>query len=226
MLKPKKKITKRELKQDKFVIFTLKAKDYIEENARKLLRIGIGILIFIILVFFYIRSKHNANIQANSLLGEAQLALQLGDSDRALKTLKQLVEDYDGVTAAGQGCFLLAKLYWEQDDTTNAKIYFKKYIDDYGDDDLLFSAALAGYADCLLKEGNIKKAAEHYEKAARVNRELPLTPSYLFSAASAYLEIQDYQKARKLAEDIIQNFENSEYKTQAEVLLYKIQFST
>jgi len=50
------------------------------------------------------------------------------------------------VTAAGQGCFLLAKLYWEQDDTTNAKIYFKKYIDDYGDDDLLFSAALAGYA--------------------------------------------------------------------------------
>jgi len=52
MLKPKKKITKRELKQDKFVIFTLKAKDYIEENARKLLRIGIGILIFFFLYSF------------------------------------------------------------------------------------------------------------------------------------------------------------------------------
>ena len=34
MIKPYKKISKRELKQDKFVTYTLKTKEYVENNAR------------------------------------------------------------------------------------------------------------------------------------------------------------------------------------------------
>ena len=219
MLKAKKKITKRELKEDKFVLFTIKVKDYIEDNAKLLMQMGIGLLIVIILVSFYVRSKKTANIEANTLLGKAQLANMQGNVNTAETVLKQLVEDFDGVTASGQGCFLLAKIYWEKDDTTNSKVYFKKYFEDYAEDNLLTSAAFAGYADCLLQEGNVKAAAEHYEQASKVDRQLPQTPSYLFSAASAYLEVQDFEKAKKLANDIVENYSTSDYKRKAEILL-------
>ncbi len=219
MLKPKKKVTKRELKQDKFVLFTLKAKNYIEDNARLLARVGIGLLILIVLVSFYVRSKRSASVEASALLGEAQLAYNLGDSKRAESVLKKLIDEYEGVTPAGQGCFMLAKMYWEKDDFTNAKIYFKKYIDDYAEDDILTAAALSGYADCLVKENKIAEAAQYYEKAGHVNQDDPMTPSYLYSAAWAYMEAGQPKKAEKLAEEIIKNFEKSEYKKRAEVLL-------
>ncbi|GAB4379145.1 MAG: hypothetical protein Kow0042_28230 [Calditrichia bacterium] len=225
MLKPKKKITRRELKEDKFVTFTLKARDFIEENAKLLVRVGIGVLILIILVSFYVRSKRSANIQANALLGEAQLLMMQGDTSRVETLLKQLVEDYSGVTAAGQGCFLLGKLYWEKEDFTQAETYFKKYIDDYADDDLLTASALAGYADCLFQKGEIREAARNYEKAGRINRELPLSASYLYSAARAYMDIQETEKARALAEEIIKNYETSDFKDKAEILLNMIKYN-
>jgi predicted negative regulator of RcsB-dependent stress response len=225
MLNPKKKLSKRELKEDKFVTFTLKAKDFVEENSKLLVRAAIGSLIAVILLTLYINSKKSANVEANSLLGEAQLAIQLNDDSRAEEVLTRLVENFDGVNAAGQGCFLLAKKYWEKDDFVNAKKYFKKYMDDYASDDLLFSGALAGYADCLFNENAKSEAAVYYERAARVDRDLPSTPSYLFSAALAYLESDNLEKARELAEDIVNNFEDSNFKEKAEILLYKIKFS-
>ena len=219
MLKPKKKVTKRELKQDKFVLFTLKAKNFIEDNARILMRVAVGVLILIVLVSFYVRSKRSASVEASAMLGEAQLAYNLGDVKRTETVLKTLINEYEGVTAAGQGCFFLAKLYWERDDFANAKIYFKKYIDDYAEDDILTAAALAGYADSLIKENNIAEAAKYYEKAGKVNPDDPMTPSYLYSAAWAYLESGKPRKAEELAQEIVEKYQKSKYKKQAEVLL-------
>jgi tetratricopeptide (TPR) repeat protein len=221
MLKPKKKvkITKKELKQDKFVIFTLKAKDYIETHTKLITQVSVGILVLIVLITLYVRSKHNANIQANAMLGEAQIAQTTGNMQRAEEVLKQLVDEYDGTRAAGDGCFMLAKLYWERNDTTNAKTYFKKYFDDYADDDLLTAAAMAGYADCLMWEKNPAEAAKYYEKAARVNKNNPLTPSYLYSAAAAYYDAGNFSKARELAQELVDNYKNSQYKLQAEIII-------
>ncbi len=225
MLKPKKKvkITKKELKQDKFVIFTLKAKDYIETHTKLITQVSVGILVLIVLITLYVRSKHNANIQANALLGEAQIAQTTGNMQRAEEVLKQLVDEYDGTRAAGDGCFMLAKLYWERNDTTNAKTYFKKYFDDYADDDLLTAAAMAGYADCLMWEKNPAEAAKYYEKAARVSKDNPLTPSYLYSAASAYYDAGNFRKARELAQELVDNYKNSQYKLQAEIIIRMVE---
>ncbi len=218
MLKPKKRITKRELKEDKFVLYTIKAKDFIESHAKLLIQIGVGVLIVIILVSFYVRSKRTASVEANALLGEAQLVMNQGNTDKAQELLQQLATDYEGVTAAGQGTFLLAKLYWKQDDCENATLYFKKYFDEYGNDDLLTSGAYAGYADCLLEEGKVQEAAENYEKAANVKKNLPLAASYLFSAAQAYQQLENWSKVKQLTGEIIENYSDSQYKTQAEIL--------
>jgi TolA-binding protein len=219
MLKPYRRITKKELKQDKFLTYTIKSKEFIEKNSRTLMYGGVAILVVILLTSFYMNSKRQANFEAVELLGKAQFTIMKGDLTNGEAELKTLVENYDGVTAAGQGCFLLAKFYWRQDDLANAKIYFKKYIDNYSDDDLLTSAAYAGYADCLVSENNLAEAAKNYEKAARVDKDLPQAPDFLYSAAKVYVDINDLEKGKELATDIVENYPTSEFKQKAEILL-------
>jgi TolA-binding protein len=224
MLKPYKKISKRELKEDKFVTLTIQVKEYLEKNGKMLMYAGLAVVVIIFLVSFFIRSKKQANVTANELLGKASFSFSQGNESGGETQLKELIQNYDGVTAAGQGCYLLAKYYWQKDDFTNAKIYFKQYLDDYAEDPLLSSGAHAGFADCLYQEGNLEEAARHYENAARVDKNLPMAPSYLFSAAKCFIELNDLTKAKGLAAEIIENYEDSEYKSRAEYLLNVIKY--
>ena len=226
MLKPKKKLTKRELKQDKFILYTLKAREYAEEHARTLMYAGIGILVLILIVTLYINSRRSAAEHANQLYGEALFEYNRMNQSKAKEMLKQLLEEYSGTKYAGQGCFLLAKIYWQNDQYDSAKIYFRQYIDDYADDKLLTAAALAGYGDCLLSEGNTAEAAVYYERAAKVDTDNPLAASYFYSAARAYFETGNKDKARTLAQRVVDDYDRSVYKGKAEVLLNMIKLKT
>jgi outer membrane protein assembly factor BamD (BamD/ComL family) len=219
MLKPYKRISKRELKQDKFVTMTIKAKEYVEAHSRLIMYGTIALLAVIVIVSFLARSKRQANVAANELLGKAAFTLSQGNMQQGETQLKELIDNYSGVTAAGQGCFLLAKYYWQKNDYTNAKLYFEKYLDEYSDDELLTAAAYAGYGDCLSQEGKTLEAAKNYEKAARVDKDSPQTPAYLFSAAQAYMTANELTKAQKMAQEIVKDHAKSEFKNKAEILI-------
>jgi len=55
-----------------------------------------------------------------------------------------------------------------------------------------------------------------------VDTESPQAPSFYYSAARAFLDAKDYQNARKVASIIVDNYDKSEYKTKAEILLNMI----
>ncbi len=224
MLKKKKKITKKELKQDKFVLFTLQAKQFFDEHQKTIFQIGTVAIVLIALLTFYINSKRSATEKANSFLGQAQIEWQMGNKDRAITLLKELIQRYEGTGPAGQGTFLLARIYWQDGNYTEAKKYFKKYIDDYGDDRILTPAAFAGYADCLLSEKKYAEAAQYYEKAARANPDFPEAPSFLYSAAIAYKDAGNVRKAKEIVEKIIKDYSDSQYKSRAELLLAMLKF--
>lgn len=224
MLKQKKKITRKELKQDKFVIFALQAKTFFEEHSRTIFQGGLLLIILVAIAWFYLQSKRSAATEATGVLGQAQLELQTGNRDRAITLLQELAERFEGTAPAGQGTFLLAKLYWEQRNFEQAKTYFKKYIDDYGNDKILMPAALAGYADCLMQEKKLEEAAKYYERAATVNPQFPEAVSFLYSAAVAYRDAGNIEKARQLSEKILKEYETSPYKNKAELLLALLKY--
>lgn len=219
MLKPKKKFTKKELKQDKFVLITLQTKDFLEKNSRTVLLAVIGVLVLIVAFNFWRQSRATANLEASNMLVRAQDVFYRGQKDAAKDSLKLLIERYDGTASAGHATFLLGKIYWEDDDYDSAKIYLKKFIDDYLDDTIISQSALASYADCLLIEKNYEDAAKYYEKAAKIDPKFPETASYLYSAASAYKEAGEYKKAEKLIDKLLADFKLTPQKNKAELLL-------
>lgn len=219
MLKAKKKLTKKELKEDKFVLTVFKAKDFLEEHSRQIAYGVLAVVAVVLIVSFYNSSRKKAEEAASVMLTEAQVLLSQGQEDNGIAKLNDLADRYEGTEAAGYATFLLAKHYLEKNDTSKAKELFKKYIDDYGSDKLLLQAAMVGYADCLVAEKNYKEAARYYERAARMNPDFPEVPAYLFSAAMAYKDAGDFEKSRKLFQEIVTKHEKSAYKAQAEIFL-------
>jgi tetratricopeptide (TPR) repeat protein len=224
MLKPRKKLTKRELKQDKFVLATLKTKDFLEKNSKFVTRSILALVILIVVVTLFIRSKETANLEAAAMLGQTQLLLSQGQRSSAIDSLKLLIEMYDGTRSSGKAAYILGKLYWEDNEFENAKKYLQKFIDSYLDKTVISQSGLALYADCLLNEGNIYEAAKYYEKAAKINKDLPETPALLFSAAESYREAGDFNRAKNLANEIINKHQKSPIKSRAEVLLESIDY--
>lgn len=225
MQHPRKKITRKELKQDRFITAMLKAKDFLEKNS-KLVTISIlGLIGATLIILFIVRSKQAADVTATNMLSRVQFMIGGPQQEAAIDSLKVIVDRYDGTEAAGKATYLLAKTYWEKNDFENAKIYFKKYIDDYFDKTVVSQSALAGYADCLLKEENYEEAAKYYERAAEVDPEYPETAEFLFSAATAYKDAGKTEKAEKLVERLLADFNNPQIKNKAELLQEDLKYS-
>ncbi len=219
MLKAKKKLTKKELKEDKFVLTVFRAKEFLQEHSKQITYGVLAVVAVVLIVSFYNSSRKKAEEAASVMLTEAQVLLSQGQEDNGIAKLNDLADRYEGTEAAGYATFLLAKHYLDKNEIAKAKELFKKYIDDYGNDKLLLQAAMVGYADCLITEKNYQEAAEYYERAAKLNPDFPEVPAYLFSAAMAYKEAGDTEKSRKLFEEIVTKHEKSPYKLQAEIFL-------
>ncbi len=85
MLKAKKKLTKKELKEDKFVLTVFKAKDFLEEHSRQIAYGVLAVVAVVLIVSFYNSSRKKAEEAASVMLTEAQVLLSQGQEDNGIQ---------------------------------------------------------------------------------------------------------------------------------------------
>ena len=128
MLRPKKKITKREIKRDPFLETVDQAQAHIEKNKSKYLQMGIGIVA--LLIGFNVISN-NSNIrksEASSSLGDALLTLDLSDPTTAKFQLETVINEYKNTTSASLAEYYLGKMSYDDNDIVNAEKYLSSYL--------------------------------------------------------------------------------------------------
>jgi tetratricopeptide (TPR) repeat protein len=219
MLKPRKKMTKKEIKEDKFVEVALNARAYVEDNYKRVSIIVIAIFGVIVLIMGY-RYVHQMNEEKSSaLLGQAQLEYQNLNYPKAKEFINRLIEEYSGTDAADQGQFLLANLYFQEGNIEEAKMNFKEFIDSYGGSNILIASGIAGYAACLEKEGNYSEAAEYYERAQKKSPDFVEAANYLYLAGLNYMADGNNEKASEMFQKIVNDYESSNRKDDAQAKL-------
>lgn len=219
MLKPKRKISKQELKEDKFVKFTLQAKSYLDENYQKIMRAALGIgAIIIILVFYYYNSQETAK-EANSQLGIAEIEYKNGNLAKASERLVKLIEDYEGTDSADKGMFLLANIYYQQKKYEDAQIYFDKFVDAYSGSNILLASGYAGLAACHEVTEDFSEAAELYEQAADLAPDFPESDNYYYLSALCYKRAGELDKARSIFKNLANDAKSSQRVKDAETQL-------
>jgi tetratricopeptide (TPR) repeat protein len=214
MLTKKKKLSKREIKEDKLVTTYYKVYNYFNENKNRIGMYAGGVLVVIAAIYFYMNNKAENNKQAGIQLSRvmglydagAYLEAIEGRQGTNIVGLKKIVSDY-GSTDNGE----IAKVYLANSYQMLGKIEEAyKYYEDYSGSSKIFKAsALSGEAGYYANKKEYEKAADLYRSASRVTKENVSNPEYMLKAAINYIDAGNKEEAKDLLETIRKDFQTS-----------------
>jgi TolA-binding protein len=216
MLKPRKRITRQQIKEDKLITFTAKASDFYDRHSRNILA-GTGILVILVVVVgFFINSRAQAEKAATFDLTLAKVEIGQKNYDSAAQKLSDVVENYKGTRAAGDALFFLGNVHVDQGKYEQARGEFQKYLNRYGNDPQFASSAIAGLGFVDEQEKQYREAAGKYLEAANKYPQEYNAPQYLLNAGRCFALAGDISRAKEMYKMILDTYPESDLKQKAE----------
>ncbi len=219
MLKPNKKLTKKEIKQDKLLTAYANVTSWYELN-KKYVSYGItALVVLIVATVIFVNNRRANNEKAATELGKVftiydnaandprqfKVAID-GQPERGIMGLKTIVDNYGSTEAGEHARYYLANAYMNIGQYDEAIRQFDSFS---SGNKLLTSSAYAGLGRCYEAKGDFSKAASSYEKAAKSDVDPSVTPDYLNSAARCYGQSGDKEKAISLLKRLKKEYPQS-----------------
>ena len=201
MLKPKRKITRKEIKKDPLLetIDSIEAK--FENNKRKYG--NAAILVFLVLIGGYIfTNKQNQNkIESNSVLGVAMVAYSNMDYENAKFQFESIKSNFGNTSSANTSSYFLGKIAYENSDFINSSLHLNDFLE-YSDDDILVCGAIKLLTAISLKNNNFEEALRNLDKAKNYKFSNSLLLDLELMKASTFLKMDDSKNGKAILEEI------------------------
>ena len=168
MLKPKRKITRKEIKKDPFLESIDKLEYNFEQNKKTYLNIAIGLIASILVINILLNKQSQKNIDSNSDLGMALVAFDNEDYDNAKFQFETIVSEYSGTNSSNVANYYLGKISFENDDLDKSKTYLNAYLKD-PDPDILIPGAIKMLSNIALKSSEYDKAIKLLDRGIRLD---------------------------------------------------------
>jgi len=211
MLKPKKKITKKELKQDTLVTSYMKVTGFYETHKRWINYGAAALVVIIAGTAIYLKGHATDNELATTKLsaihqfydnGQYQVAID-GAPERGLVGLKSIADQYGSTHAGDFARFYLADSYYQLGKYAEALEEFKGCSPS---DDLLKASRYAGIAACLEALGDFDDAGKYFEDAAEKEQTDNSIAEQLSNAARCFAQAGDKSRALDILKRLKKNY--------------------
>lgn len=203
---------------------------FLRDNVRLLGFIGIGLLLLVGVIAFFMYSRGQNNEKALVELGrirpyydrgEYAIAIN-GDSSKMYGTerirgLQQIVADYESEPAGKLAALLLGNSYLGIGEPAKAQAPFE--IAAGANDGLVTAAAHAGLASVAEAANRFEEAAREFERAASEDELEVNTPQYLINAARNYERAGKKQEAIEQYKTVATRYAQSQANAQARLAL-------
>ena len=211
MLQKKKKLSRKEIKQDKFIDLLNNAELYFEKYKNKIFTYTAVLVVAAAAVYFYINQKSENNEKAGLELSRimslydqgAYLEAIEGKQGSNIMGLKKIVEEYDGTENGETAKIYLANCYSYLGNYDEAIKYYEDYS---GSIDYFKAASLAGQAGYYASQQNYEKAADLYLEASKMSEVNSQNPDYLLNAGIFYLKAGNKEEAKILFDKIKEDY--------------------
>lgn len=223
MARHQKKLTRKEIKEDKVADFFLAVANYVRQNSRRLTGVAIGVLIIFLVITVARRQRAAAEIEAQTLLARTNLDLQQGNYSSALQGYQSILERFRGTWGHSDAVFLSGDANFATGRYDSALVFFESYLDLKKRRETFTVSAKIGLAQCLEQMGKFADAADSYLKVQREHPTDPFAPDALFGAARCYEILKDLPKAEAVYKDLIDRYPKSRQANLAKMPLLEIQ---
>ena len=205
------KITKRQIKEDKFTTFMLTARNQVTENWQFIV-VGVVIVVLaVVAVMYYIDSQKARHEEAGRLFAQTLADYRNGNRQVAILGFAQIIENYGKDDVAEESTYLLGKLNFMDRNYPEATRHYEMYLSKYKGNLLNRAACLAGIAASHENQGEYAQAASRFLEAAEEYPTGPLAGDYQFGALRNLIESGDIAGARERLEFLQEELDGTEW---------------
>ena len=167
MLKPQRKITRKEIKRDPFLETIDKIEYNFEQNKKTYLNIALGLIAVIISVNVLLNKQGQKDIDSNSALGIALVAFDNQDYENAKFQFETIVSDFSGTNSSNIANYYLGKISFENNELIKAESYLNEYLNN-SEPDILIPGTIKILSNIALKNNEFDKAIKLLDRGLRL----------------------------------------------------------
>ncbi len=215
MLTPRKRVTRKTLKEDKLITYSTQAREWIEDNQRNVIIGAVAVVVAVAAFFLISNMRERAAAASSAELAEAVQAYDSRDFDSAITMLTDVTNAYKGAKSGKLARFYLAQSLYNTGEYAAAQEHFRKFASGFTADDYLKVTALLGEAACLEQQDQFVEAAGKYKALGKKYPESSKAAHAYLRAARCHEQAGNTEKAESLYQLIIDEYPTSQEKNDA-----------
>ena len=226
MLKPRRKIIKKELKKDPYIDFLSRTKNNVDENKKLYTRLMLGTVVIIVALLFFRNNLQNSKDAGAESLGKALVTLASGDLDNASLQFEFIADEYDNNEAGTLAKYYLARAHFNDKDYLAAYSYLNQIADE--------NFKLAQFPVSIykmlgfiaLEDGDQAAAMDYYEQALEKSKIVQQEQSITLDLADVLLKMGDFGRSLELVQKVLDEADpRTPVNNRAEELIGRIEFA-
>ena len=208
MLKPKRKITSKELKKDPFLDSIYSIKQRFDEKKPQYLKIALSVVVLFLIGFLYNSNSVTNENEADYGLSIGMVYLNQGDYQNAIMQFQQIVDEYSNTNSGYDASFHIGKIHFERGDYDLALPHFERYVSG-SNNNFILSSAYESLSAIYEDKNNLDDAISYQKKS--INKSISqLGNAYSkLRLAKLYIINNDKEKAIKVMDEVIENHKDN-----------------
>ena len=208
MLKPKRKITRKEIQKDPFLESIFSFKEHFENKKQLYIKIILSVVGVFIVGFLYNSNSVTNENEADYGLSIGMIYHNQGDYQNAIMQFQQIVDEYSNTKSGYDASFYIGKIHFERGNYDLALPHFERYVSGSNNNFILSSAYES--LSVIYEDKNDLYAAISYQKNS-INKSISELGSAYSKLRLAKLHIlnNDKDRAIKVMDEVIGNHKDN-----------------
>ena len=202
MLKPQRKITRKEIKRDPFLETVDKIEYNFEQNKKTYLNIALGLIAVIISVNVLLNKQGQKDIDSNSALGIALVAFDNQDYENAKFQFETILSDFSGTNSSNIANYYLGKISFENNELIKAESYLNEYLNN-SEPDILIPGTIKILSNIALKNNEFDEAIKLLDRGLRLGLDNNISNEFKLLKVSILIEQDKVEIAQNILNEIL-----------------------
>ena len=202
MLKPQRKITRKEIKRDPFLETVDRLEYNFEQNKKTYINIALAITAGVFIINFLLNKQTQKEFDSNSALGIALVAYDNTDYENAKFQFETILSDFSGTSSANVANYYLGKISYDNSDFNMSEIYLNDYLDSY-EKNILVPGAIKLLSDIAVKNNKPKDAIRMLDRGIELIMNTNIISEFKLSKILILISMGDSKSAQKILSDIL-----------------------